>query len=512
MIHRGPDQGKNFLFETFPVKIGRGKENSLTLTDTEVSRCHLVIIKRGQLYILKDLESKNGCFLNGERVINSVIQNGDSLSIGNTEFSVMIPIPEIYFSSDSSVENSEDIIQFPPKSSEKEDFETPVSKLDEDGEFKVEKLSELSNHSLIRSITNVNIGLAKKILNLHSNILVLNNLEDIFLSLMKGVVQICPKVSRISAFKWSPSIHRLIPITNKKFTDNSIPFQINKNCLSECLATKQGVYIVQVTKLDKKYPLRVALPIIQNDTVLAIMHLEFDHVKIYQVLDQLEQCQNFINRCASNVEVILLRSEIDSIMLGMVQTMVATIEAKDTYTIGHSERVCRYSMAIANKLKLNKDLKKLLMISSLCHDIGKIGIPDAILKKTSLLTVEEYEEMKLHPTIGANIISNMPNAKRFLSGVKYHHEKWDGTGYPEGLVGENIPFFGRIVAVADVFDAMVSGRTYSGFMDESDAVEKIQSESELFDPEIIEALVKSWDDGEISLKTSTILQKVNKKL
>jgi HD-GYP domain-containing protein (c-di-GMP phosphodiesterase class II) len=198
-----------------------------------------------------------------------------------------------------------------------------------------------------------------------------------------------------------------------------------------------------------------------------------------------------------------MRQELDSWMVNMVETMVATIEAKDTYTFGHSERVCRYSLAIADELQLARDIRKQLMISALCHDIGKIGIPDSILKKASLLSNEEYQEMKQHPEIGADIISNMPNAQRFLSGVKYHHERWDGTGYPEGLAGEEIPFFGRIVALADAFDAMVSGRSYSGFIDETDAVEKLEKEAELFDPEILKAFLKAWDNGRLTQRTST---------
>jgi HD-GYP domain-containing protein (c-di-GMP phosphodiesterase class II) len=196
-------------------------------------------------------------------------------------------------------------------------------------------------------------------------------------------------------------------------------------------------------------------------------------------------------------------------MVGMIETMIATIEAKDTYTHGHSERVSRYCMAIADELKLNREIKRLLLVSALCHDVGKIGIPDAILKKASMLSAEEYEEMKLHPTIGADIISHMPNAHRFISGVKHHHEKWDGTGYPDGLAGEEIPFFGRIVALADAFDAMVSGRAYSGFMDQGDAVERIVEEKELFDPEILKACVKAHENGTLTLKTSTASHALN---
>ncbi|MCX6124914.1 MAG: HD domain-containing protein [Proteobacteria bacterium] len=116
--------------------------------------------------------------------------------------------------------------------------------------------------------------------------------------------------------------------------------------------------------------------------------------------------------------------------------------------------------------------------------------------------------MKHHPTIGANIISHLPNVKKILSGVKYHHEKWDGSGYPEGLVGEEIPFFGRIVAVADVFDAMISGRTYSGFLDSSDAVDKLSVETDLFDKDILKAFVSAYEKGVLTQRTSTKQNKI----
>jgi HD-GYP domain-containing protein (c-di-GMP phosphodiesterase class II) len=200
---------------------------------------------------------------------------------------------------------------------------------------------------------------------------------------------------------------------------------------------------------------------------------------------------------------MILRREMDNWMLGMVDTIISTIEANDTYTRGHSERVSKYSMAVADELKLNRETKRLLMISSLVHDVGKIGIPDNILKKAALLTAEEYEEMKLHPSIGADIVSHIPDAHRFLSGVKHHHEKWDGSGYPDGLVGEEIPFFARIVAIADVFDAMVSGRSYSGFIDQSDAIERLADEKDIFDPEVTKAFIRAYESGSITLKTST---------
>lgn len=127
---------------------------------------------------------------------------------------------------------------------------------------------------------------------------------------------------------------------------------------------------------------------------------------------------------------------------------------------GHSDRVSEYSVLIGKYMGLSEDDLKTLRIGGLFHDVGKIGVPDSILLKTDKLTDDEYSEIKNHPTIGAHILSTATIFQELIPIVKHHHEKYDGTGYPSKLAGENIPLFARIAAVADTFDAMTSKRTY----------------------------------------------------
>lgn len=152
--------------------------------------------------------------------------------------------------------------------------------------------------------------------------------------------------------------------------------------------------------------------------------------------------------------------ELEKERLASIEILRRTVDAKDTYTRGHSDRVSEYSVLIGKKLKLSEDKLKLLKIGGLFHDIGKIGIPDSILLKTSKLTDDEYNEIKKHPSIGAHILENSSIFKDIIPIVLYHHEKFDGCGYPAKLKGEDIPFLARIVAVADTFDAMTSKRSY----------------------------------------------------
>jgi hypothetical protein len=337
----------------------------------------------------------------------------------------------------------------------------------------------------------------QKIYNVQGDLMVAENMEEAAKMLLTSAVALCPTVKRAILYLVDPSGSQLLPLASKDNAPKFSPFVGTDALFAHVLHSLTGASM-EIGQ-DRQI---VVLPMVKNRQVMAILHCHFEKPHFIKPT-AIELFTGLLKRVAPLFENLILRKDANSYLLGMAQTIISVIEAKDTYTVGHSERVCKYSMAIANNLKLHKDVKKMLMISSLCHDIGKVGIPDEILKKASLLSSEEYAEMKLHPVMGANIISSLPHAQQFLSGIKHHHEKWDGTGYPDGLEGENIPFFGRIVAVADVFDAMISGRSYSGFIDESDAIDKIQAEVELFDPEIVKALVRAFDDGEISQRSST---------
>ena len=152
--------------------------------------------------------------------------------------------------------------------------------------------------------------------------------------------------------------------------------------------------------------------------------------------------------------------QLEQAYMESIQTLRYTVEAKDTYTRGHSDRVSEYSVLIGEALGLPEEDIKKLKIGGLFHDIGKIGVPDSILQKAGKLSDDEYSEIKNHPSIGAHILSTASIFQDIIPIVKHHHERYDGKGYPSQLVGENIPYLARITAVADTFDAMTSKRSY----------------------------------------------------
>jgi HD-GYP domain-containing protein (c-di-GMP phosphodiesterase class II) len=186
------------------------------------------------------------------------------------------------------------------------------------------------------------------------------------------------------------------------------------------------------------------------------------------------------------------------LFLGTVKSLAAAIDGKDPYTRGHSERVSRMSLAIAQRLGLSDDECEKIRISGLLHDVGKIGIDDNILKKPAALTDEEYEIMKQHPQKGYKIMSQIPAMKEFLPGMYMHHEMVDGKGYPQGLKGDEIPLMGRIVAVADTFDAMTTDRPYQRAMKFEDAIARIQSfVGTRYDAAVVAAFAEACQEGQI---------------
>jgi len=186
------------------------------------------------------------------------------------------------------------------------------------------------------------------------------------------------------------------------------------------------------------------------------------------------------------------------LFLGTVKSLAAAIDGKDPYTRGHSERVSRFSVAIAERLGLPDDEVEKIRISAVLHDVGKIGIDDVVLKKPAALTDEEYEIMKTHPQKGYKIMSQIPGIKEFLPGMYMHHEMVNGQGYPQGLKGDEIPLMARIVAVADTFDAMTTDRPYQKAMEFNAAVERLKTfVGTRYDATVVQAFVDACEDGQI---------------
>lgn len=213
--------------------------------------------------------------------------------------------------------------------------------------------------------------------------------------------------------------------------------------------------------------------------------------RIKRILDLSYLQKNLEQEVEKQTEVAEKRREsVERMSLQMVQALANTIDAKDSYTNGHSTRVAKYSVMIAEKMGYSGEKLELVQYTALLHDIGKIGIPNEIINKPSKLTDEEYEVIKTHPVIGSNILKEISEIPDIAIGARWHHERYDGKGYPDGIMGEEIPEIARIIGVADAYDAMTSKRSYRGILSQ----EKVYAELERgkgtqFDPQIEEIMI-----------------------
>ena len=199
-----------------------------------------------------------------------------------------------------------------------------------------------------------------------------------------------------------------------------------------------------------------AMDFIKKPLVPKVLRLRVKHT-LELVRLQTNLAQEVAQRTA---EVIEQHKRLDRISVQIVKALSGAIDAKDTYTNGHSTRVAEYSKEIARRAGFPETMQNAIYMMGLLHDVGKIGISDAIINKKSGLTDEEYAIIRTHPIVGGNILRNISEFPGLLIGARWHHERYDGKGYPDGIAGEDIPIQARIIAVADAYDAMTSRRSY----------------------------------------------------
>ncbi len=234
--------------------------------------------------------------------------------------------------------------------------------------------------------------------------------------------------------------------------------------------------------------------------LIAPLYVKSEHFGILTVEDKSTEMQfdatdmNYIGLLLKKASVALennaLYETIFNNLINTLKSLVTTLEAKDKYTQRHSDRVTRISTNIAGIMGCSEEDIEIIGFAGMLHDIGKIGVSDAVLQKRGKLTSEEYEIIKEHPGIGDQILEPLGMLPREQAIIRHHHERWDGNGYPDGLKGKEIPFLARIVSLADAYDAMTSNRVYRGALSHEVAVEEIKRNAGFqFDSIIVKAFI-----------------------
>ncbi|MCD6420467.1 MAG: HD domain-containing protein, partial [Synergistetes bacterium] len=249
------------------------------------------------------------------------------------------------------------------------------------------------------------------------------------------------------------------------------------------LAAEESAGMIQNIKLQEDLKAK------NEELMMTVQELTEKESKLSSTIEQIESYTKEIeetNRKLSQKEEQLKRTYMQTI-----KALSELIEIKDPYTRGHSLRVAKWSVRIAKEMGISEPYLQRIFLAGLLHDIGKIGVRGAVLNKAGKLTEEEYDEIKKHPVIGANILREVKHLQDIVPVILHHHERWDGRGYPDGLKGTGIPLWSRIMAVADTLDAMTSSRPYRKALSMEDAVEEIKRNAgRQFDPDVVEAFLK----------------------
>ena len=234
----------------------------------------------------------------------------------------------------------------------------------------------------------------------------------------------------------------------------------------------------------------LAVPLMRQEQVLGCLFGIDKQNGEFDTVDS-KLLNSIANESAIYLENAMLFEDVRGLMMGLLHSLTSAVDAKDAYTCGHSERVALLSRSLALEAGLTEQQVERIYMAGLLHDVGKIGVPEAVLQKTGKLTDEEFAQIKKHPEIGARILRDIKQVEDIIPGVMHHHERYDGKGYPAGLSGENIPLMGRIICLADCFDAMTSSRTYRKALPLEVALTEIRRCSGTqFDPVLSDAFLR----------------------
>ncbi len=233
----------------------------------------------------------------------------------------------------------------------------------------------------------------------------------------------------------------------------------------------------------------LAVPFQRQDKILGCMFVLDKAIADFDSVDS-KLLNSIANESAIYLENAMLFGDVSGLMMGLLHSLTAAVDAKDPYTCGHSERVALFSRYLAQQAKLSDHAVERIYMAGLLHDVGKLGVPDNVLQKAGRLDADEFEKIKKHPEIGARILQDVKQVRDIIPGVLHHHERYDGKGYPANLAAEDIPLMGRIICLADCFDAMTTSRTYRKALPLEVAMAEIRRcAGTQFDPALAEAFL-----------------------
>jgi HD-GYP domain-containing protein (c-di-GMP phosphodiesterase class II) len=479
------------------ITAGRTAQCDVQLDDPSVSRRHCAISFADGVLQIKDLDSANGTFINERPIKESTARAGDLIRLGAAILEVRDPSgqtqrpDQTVFVDGSTVES---IIQ---RRIEPSSFEWLAPAEGQIPELALLQRAQRHLATLHRVSEALSTGRD------------LTRLSDVTL---QAILEVLSADRGAVVLRRADQEGEIEVLAARSKTQSTERFTVSRTLVSSVIADGVSVFAHDASSdarfsegqsvIGQRVRSVMCVPLRTTDEILGALYVDsLSGAGRFNDSD-LELLAAIGNQAGVAMHRVRLMGELERLLLDTIKAIAATIDARDGYTHRHSERVAAFTAQIAVEMGLTESERQTAELSALLHDVGKIAVPDSILNKPGRLTPEEFAEMQKHPVHGAQILGNIQSAtvKAVLPGVQYHHERWDGTGYPEGLKAEAIPFLGRLLGVADFYDALTSARSYRGAMPATDAIKLIQDGAgKHFDPAVAAAAIRLFDKGELNV-------------
>lgn len=498
-VKNGPLAGRSFPIDG-PVSIGRNPDNTIQINDLQISRRHAIIQKTPAGTILRDLGSGNGTFVGSNRIVEYRLSNGDVIHLGPFEFQYEnkavagTPPPALSIigrDQTTGVHVTGDPEGEMAAASAENIYQTFV------GSARDSASSEelLAAQHRLAAVYEANQIISSE-----------QNLDRLFERVIDQIFQLVPAHNGVILLKAEQSGDLVVEYQLAKSNDTEV--EISSSIVTRALDNGEAVITYNAAQ-DQRFEAGASIiaqnissamcaPLRHHDETLGVVYVDTRGTANAFTQSDLE-----LLVAVSGPAAIAIRNAqyVQKIQKAYQDTLVAlanAVELRDHYTVGHTWRVTNFAIEMAKELGWSKEKLEEVEMGGVLHDVGKISIDDAILRKPSGLTDDEYEIMKIHPERGARLMQDIEALVPLIPYCLYHHERYDGKGYPFGLAGEEIPIEGRLLAVADMFDAMTSSRPYRKGLDPEYAIGEIEKgKGTQLDPACADALITCFRDGRL---------------
>jgi GAF domain-containing protein len=472
---------------------GRDRDCDVVLDHDDVAGRHCAFAAHGPELIVRDLDSPDGTFINQRRVDDGVAWAGDTVRLGSCLLDVRESEPAARF----------ETVMVPDRG-----YESVIQK-----RFEPSRLAWLSavapgaEAALLQRVRRY-LSMLNHISELLAGARDIHGLSD---ATVRGILELtAADRAAVVLRRTDPSTGDLEVAASRSRAAASTEFSVSRTLLADVI--DQGVStFAHDASADRRFNgtdgvagqgIRsvMCVPLRTADDILGALYVDsLSGTGCFTEAD-LDLLSAIGNHAGVALHRVRLQQQLERHSLEALRAIAATIDAKDGYTHRHSERVAMLAKRLGTELGLPPDQLETIELSALLHDVGKIAVPDAILNKPGQLTPDEFAQMKQHPGHGARILENIqsPAARAVLPGVKHHHERWDGSGYPDGLRGDDIPLLPRLLGIADFYDAVTSPRSYRAAMPAPAAIDLIKAASgSHFEPSLVALVVRLHGRGEL---------------